>query len=139
MAHRFSIGAVKTGNGLVLASQAEYRRAVSRFGDGTLLTVTIEETKETRPNWLNRFYWGWPIAITAEYCGYTKDEMHEAWKLKFLRLEDSDHPLPTVRSTSDLTEEEMKAYIQQIRIFAATEWNCSIPEINEHLEGEYAA
>lgn len=134
----FEIGATVIDVGhrqrLRFDDESLYLRLVNRMAAGTIVRVSVKEEKESRPNWLNRFYWGFVVAITAECCGYTKDEMHEAWKLKFLRLEDADHPLPTVRSTSSLDEDEMRRYIQDIRMFAAQELNCQVPEINEHLE-----
>lgn len=130
---RFSVGGTNSGGRLVLDDADEFRGLMSRMADGVLVRVTVEEDKDKRPNWLNRFYWGFPIKLTAEHYGYTKDEMHEAWKWRFLRLEDPDHPIPTVRSTTDLSEEEMKDFIQQIRI-AAAEDGIQVPEINEHME-----
>lgn len=117
-----------------LLSRLLTRFAIGVPRDGLRVTVTIAEDRGPRPSWLNRFYWGFIIGPTAEHCGYTKDEMHEAWKLEFLKVEDPDRPLPTVRSTADLSEAEMKAFIQDIRIAAASMWGFQLPEINENLE-----
>lgn len=130
---KFSVGASNQRGRLVLDDADGFRGLMQRMADGVSLTVTIEEERAKRPNWLNRFYWGFVIDPTSEHYGYTKDEMHEAWKWKFLRLEDADHPIPTVRSTTDLTEDEMKRYIEDIRI-AAAEDGVQVPEINEHME-----
>lgn len=131
---KFNIGGVITDKGALEIDRDLFRRLTCRMGRGLRVTVTVEEEREKRPNWLSRFYWGFIIAPTAEHCGYTKDEMHEAWKMAFLKLEDADHPLPTVRSTTDLAEDEMREYIQNIRIAAAQMWGVELPEINEHME-----
>lgn len=130
---RFSVGATNAGGRVVLDDERVYRRLVRQMASGVRLTITVEEEHEKRPNWINRFYWGFVVAITAEHYGYTKDEMHEAWKWRFLRLEDSDHPIPTVRSTTSLSEDEMRRYIEDIRIAAAQD-GVQVPEVNEHME-----
>lgn len=130
---RFAVGGVNASGKLMLDDAEEFRGLMARMADGVAVLVTVEEQREKRPNWLNRFYWGFVVKLTSEHYGYTKDEMHEAWKWLFLRLEDPDHPIPTVRSTTDLSEAEMNVYIQDIRIKAAED-GVQIPEVNEHME-----
>jgi hypothetical protein len=116
---------------LVLDDERGFREAMWRMKEG-LVVVKIEQPQRT--NALNRFYWKFVIKPTSEAYGYTPDEMHEAWKWKFLRLEDPDRPMPTVRSTTDLTNKEMFEYIELIRIQAAGDFSLQIPEYCEHLE-----
>lgn len=71
------------------------------------------------------------MAILAEHTGYTRDELHEALKWRFLRLEDADHPLPTVKSTTELTTAQFEEYLEQVRTFGSVELGCYIPLPNE--------
>lgn len=123
-------GRIEKGK-LCLDDDRAFKTAMWRMKEGPVL-VKIEQPQRT--NALNRFYWKFVIGPTSEAYGYTPDEMHEAWKWKFLRLEDPDRPMPTVRSTTELTNKEMFEYIEHIRIQAAGDFSLQIPEYCEHLE-----
>jgi hypothetical protein len=64
-----------------------------------------------------------------EWSGYDKDEMHQALKEKFLRIEKVEG-LPSTRSTADLTTLEFMDYIDEIVRWAATQ-GVDIPEPSE--------
>lgn len=82
--------------------------------DGLVL-VTVGPLFSARSGQANRFYWGVVIPTLAEHWGYTKDELHDALKWKFLRVDNPDFPMPTVRSTATLTTEEFQEYVNQVR------------------------
>jgi hypothetical protein len=100
---------------------------LQEFDDGHAI-VRIARRKAHRSQQANNYYWGVVIALTADYCGYEPEEMHDAFKLKFLRSEDTDHPLPTVKSTASLTTDEFWDYIDQIKRFAASELGVYVPD-----------
>ncbi len=52
--------------------------------------VTIVKHRESMSGQSKRFYFGVVVPLIAEFCGYEKDEMHEALAWKFLRIEDDD-------------------------------------------------
>lgn len=104
--------------------------------DGTHVFVTIKKiTRETlRSVEQNRYYWGIVIKLLADYTGYTKEEMHEALKYKFLRYENVPG-LPTVLSTTQLSTVEFESYLEQVRRWAAIEFGVYIPLPREVEEG----
>ncbi len=57
---------------------------------GCDVDVTITKHKDAMSGRQRRYYFGAIVPLIAEYCGYEKDEMHEALAWKFLRIEDDD-------------------------------------------------
>lgn len=131
------VGQVDPQARLRLDHPPAYTRFVRRY-IGRRLQVVISPFKgELRSLALNRYYWGIVLELLAEHCGYTREEMHEALKFKFLRMEaesDVRFGLPKVGSTAQLTNAEFLRYLEDVRIFAATELGLYIPEPNEGLE-----
>ncbi len=123
------IGAVDKAGKLTLAD----RDALSGYLRGLIgpVELVIRKRRAKRSDPQNRYYWGVVIALTAEYCGYQPEEMHDAWKLKLLRQEDPDHPMPTIRSTTSLSTQEFEDYLERIRTIAATDLGVVIPLPNE--------
>lgn len=97
---------------------------------GQVVEVVVRRPRKHRSDRQNRYYWGVLIAILAEHCGYTSEELHEALKWKFLRVE-ADGPLPTVRSTTSLSTVEFEEYLEKVRIWASTDLDVYIPLPNE--------
>ena len=79
----------------------------------------------------NAAYWAIVVPAIADYCGYEKDEAHEALKFRFLRKGEPDALLPTTRSTTELTVQEFEDYVRQVRQFAAETLGLDIPEPSE--------
>jgi hypothetical protein len=132
----FGIGV--SAQGKVQMDERE-RKALDRF----LLTLagkpaelTVKRARATRSNQQNRFWWGVLVPAIAEHCGYTNDEMHEALKHKFLRLDaDPDkHGLVRVRSTATLDTKEFTDLIENVVTWAGVEFGLDI-----HLPGDIAA
>lgn len=95
--------------------------------EGVDVEVTLRKVRRQRSLKQNRAYFGLIVAAIAEHCGYTKDEAHEALAFKFLRQGEPDAPLPTRRSTADLTTKEFEEYQAQVKQFAAEELGLFIP------------
>ena len=70
------------------------------------------------------------VDLLAAHTGYTSDEMHEALKMKFLRITRPNLP-DTVQSTARLTKDQFCEYIDNIQKWAATEMGCVIPDANQ--------
>jgi hypothetical protein len=92
------------------------------------VTLSVEPKKKHRSHNQNAYYWGVVIDLLAYHFGYTPEEMHEALKWKFLRV---DGPVPTVRSTRKLTTKEFMEFIEKVQIWAASEYQVDIPSPNE--------
>lgn len=100
--------------------------------------VEIKRDRENRSCQQNKYYWGVVISMISEYTGFFPDETHELLKVKFLSYDKafkSTGEAHTIsRSTTDLDTWEFENYLQQCRIFAATEIELIIPLPNECLE-----
>lgn len=92
--------------------------------------ITIRRHRKTRSDRQHRYYFGVVVAVLAEFTGYTSDEMHDALKWKFLRV-DPESLLPTVRSTTSLTTVEFEDFLELVRAWAAADLGVVIPLPNE--------
>lgn len=100
---------------------------------GKPIVITIKQERATRSNQQNRYWWGVVVPLIAEHLGYTNDEMHEALKYKFLRLEAESAPadLPKIRSTASLNTKEFTDLIENVITWAGSEFGLQIPLPNE--------
>lgn len=97
--------------------------------EGCRVDESLKRRRETRSDNQNRYYWGVIIEILSEHCGYTKDEMHDALKYKFLSDRCPDEKgLVKIKSTAKLKTDEFIQYTNQIVIWAAEEMNVFIPD-----------
>lgn len=122
-------GLVDPRGKLTLDRQSDFVRYVRTFA-GKPVELVIRRPRKHRSDRQHRYYFGVVVAILAEHLGYTSDEMHDALKGKFL-CEDPDAKLPRIRSTTSLSTVEFEAFLEQIRTFASTDFNCYIPLPNE--------
>lgn len=95
--------------------------------------VRVDKHKKERSNEQNRYYWGVVIQILGDELGMLDDEAHEAMKMLFLRKVafTTIGDVETIRSTASLSTKEFEAYLEKIRVWAATEMNIYIPLPNE--------
>lgn len=91
--------------------------------------VIVRRLQKKRSKNQNAYYRGVVIKIFANHLGYFPDEMHEICRQKFLLIEDGRFQY--VRSTKSLSTSEMEDYLAKIRMWAASEYSCYIPEPNE--------
>jgi hypothetical protein len=132
MKQRWSADVVDGGK-IVFRHPAEAMRHL-RGLSGKHIVCTFEEWKDKRSDPQNRYWWGVVVAVLADHCGYSSDEMHDALKFKFLRDEAEQGPLVKVRGTSTLSTAEFAKLIDDVRLWAETELHCYIPS-----PGEWAA
>lgn len=99
--------------------------------DGKQWDVEIKPHKKQRTVRANNLYWQWLTIIGAE-IGYTKDEMHDIFREKFLPV-DHDEVIGIKRkrltstSAPDFSTAMMSEYMQQIDRFAAQELGILLP------------
>jgi hypothetical protein len=105
---------------------------VDKLKDGTHVFVTVEKITREKQRSLdqNAYYWGVVVKILAGETGYTKDEMHEALKVKFLTYENVKG-IPTVLSTANLNTKQFEVYLEMVRRWAAMDLGIVIPEPNQ--------
>lgn len=122
-------GEVKEGK-LKLVREAEFRSLVKLL-DGKPVELEIRKRKKKRSTSQNSYYWGVVIPLMQEAFGYpTPEEMHDALRWHFLQKRDC--PMPTVKSTTELSTEEFTTYIENCRRVAA-EMGVYIPDPGEQL------
>ena len=121
-------------NGKIEIPNRAGMNALLKFLAGKAVTIAIAEAKRSRSDNQNRYYWGVVVKMLGDELGYAQDEMHDALKFKFLRLEaepEKGRVLETVRSSSKLKTDEFEDYVERIRIWAASELGIVIPLPNE--------
>lgn len=97
--------------------------------EGKEVEIVVRKKRARRSLRQNRYYWGVVIAVLAEHCGYTSDEMHEALKEKFLGTAERDeHGLIKIGSTAVLSKDEFVQYTNRIIIWAAESLCLYIPD-----------
>ena len=110
----------------------KYLRHLEKIQFGTHVFITIEKITREKQRSLdqNAYYWGVVVKILAWEIGYTKDEMHEALKVKFLTYENVKG-IPTVLSTANLNTKQFEVYLEMVRRWAAMDLGIVIPEPNQ--------
>lgn len=121
-------GIINAGR-LFFQNRNQFDDYLAKYKDGTRVEVTVRKYRRTRTLEQNRYYWGVVIYILADFFGYSKEEMHEAMKWKFLKQ--VDMPIETVRSTTDLSTKEFSDYIENIVRWASSEYQVVIPDPND--------
>lgn len=86
----------------------------------------------------NKYYWGCVIQTLSDETGYSKDEMHEIIKHKFLTehkvCKGSNNKIEMVqlsKSTSSLDTKEFEELMSKIRMWASYSLGIFIQEPNE--------
>ena len=116
------------GDKVVLDNPEGVRQAMQKVKNGFII---VEKLFKQRSVQQNAYYWGVVIYELSGYTGFTSDEMHEALKWQFLRIHSERGDIDSVKSTTDLSTTEFEDYLEQIRIWAASEFGVVIPEPNE--------
>jgi hypothetical protein len=98
---------------------------------GCQVEWTLRKKRVGRTDRANRYYFGVVVPLIAEYCGYERDEMHEALAMKFLRIEDC--PItgtPRRKHTPETNSKEFATYVDSCIRFAA-ELGVYVPQPGE--------
>ena len=77
-----AFGTVKNGK-LILNNERRFNDNLNIF-EGEEIEIRIKVRTNNRSNEQNSLYWKW-INIMSEETGFTKEEMHELIKYKFLK------------------------------------------------------
>lgn len=93
--------------------------------EGKPFVLELSAKKKYRSDNQNKYYWGVIIPIIQEYTGYTKDEVHDFLKVKFLT--DKSGKIPRIKSTSDLSTIEFERYWIAIAQYFGQEHGVEIP------------
>jgi len=111
------------------------KKFIDSLDEGDKWEVVIQERVKQRTKAQNRLYWSWVKPI-ADYCGYTKKQMHYELRLKFLGEESWTTNKGEVRSepisTTDLTVEEFAEFLNKIDLLAR-KFNIVLPYPDDYL------
>lgn len=132
-----------TGGALHLNSRSAFIKDLQCFNDMEVV-VTVEKRKKKRSSPQNRYYHGCVIpslrhAMEAKGCLIQSNEIvHLLCKFKFLKGEivntATGEVIPTIGSTTKLSTLDFENYLEQIRAYAASEYDCVIALPNEQTE-----
>jgi hypothetical protein len=97
--------------------------------EGKDVEVVVRPWRKTRSVRQNKFLWAVPYQLIADATGYSREEVHDAMRLLFLK--DENRSIPTLKSTTSLTTVEMNLYWEQMQRFASEKLDLQIPNPNE--------
>ena len=96
--------------------------------EGKDIIFTILENKDYRTNSQNKLWWKY-MQILSTDLGFTKDEMHDLCKLKFLKRERFEDGIKVeyLKSTAQLTKKEFNKLVDEVIIWAAQTFSINLP------------
>lgn len=105
--------------------------------DNKRVEITIQKLKSTRSLQQNRLWWLYMTIISKE-IGYTKEEIHEICKFKFLKREKVDEitgeVFPYLESTTKLSKSDFADMVNDLIQWSAETFGISLPLPNEQTE-----
>ena len=124
------IGDVKDGK-LVVRNPQGFKKWVATL-EGKIVQLVVRPKRKNRTLPQNAYYWGVVIEVlrnSEPFRGYTPDMVHEHLKWRFLQRRDL--PFETVGSTAALSTSEMGEYMENIKMWAASDLEIFIPDPNQ--------
>jgi len=96
--------------------------------EGKDIIFTLKENKDYRTNAQNKLWWKY-MQILSTDLGFTKDEMHDLCKIKFLKRERYEDGIKVeyLKSTAQLTKKEFKKLVDDVIIWAAQTFSINLP------------
>ena len=96
--------------------------------EGKDIIFTLKENKDYRTNSQNKLWWKYMQILGAD-LGYSKDEMHDICKLKFLKRERFEDGIKVeyLKSTAQLTKKEFTKLVDDVIIWAAQTFSINLP------------
>lgn len=107
---------IKNGK-MVLKERIRFIQHLSSLEEKAV-DVIVRKHKKKRSNQQNKYYWAAVVGIPAKHYGYLPEEMHDAFKMIFLRCHEEGKP-ETVKSTSSLSTVEFSEYVEKCQQWCA--------------------
>ena len=124
-------------NGRLQKSTANAIRSDLAGFEGKRVEITISRAKSKRSTLQNALYWVY-VTILADELGYTKQEMHDVIKYKFLKyekvFEKTGEILMTFGSTTQLSRSDFADLIDELQRWAAESLGVVLPEPGKQIE-----
>ena len=122
-----AFGTIKKGN-LILNNKRRFKDNLLEY-EGKEVEIRIRERKNKRTNEQNSLYWKW-IEVISKSLGYTREEMHELIKYKFLKrstIKKNGVEEVKLKSTTTLTVNEFSQFMNDIYFWSNNTLNISLP------------
>lgn len=122
-----AFGTVKNGK-LILNNERRFNDNLNIF-EGEEIEIRIKVRTNNRSNEQNSLYWKW-INIMSEETGFTKEEMHELIKYKFLKrtsINNNGVEEVKLKSTTTLTVKEFTKLMDDILYWSNNTLNINLP------------
>lgn len=120
-------GIVKEGK-LILNNRRNFMDQLQQF-EGKDVEVRIRQRSEKRTKEQNSLYWKW-IEVLSNETGFTKDEMHELIKYKYLKrniINSEGVEEVVIKSTTTMTTKEFSQFMNDILFWANSTLNINLP------------
>lgn len=105
--------------------------------EGKRVEIKIQKLKSTRSHQQNRLWWLY-VTIISNEIGYSKDELHEILKYKFLRLSKVDQKTGEIfeycGSTAKLSKSAFIELVDNLIRWSAETFNITLPLPGEQME-----
>ena len=122
-----AFGTVKNGK-LILNNERRFNDNLNIF-EGEEIEIRIKVRTNNRSNEQNSLYWKW-INIMSEETGFTKEEMHELIKYKFLKrtsINNNGVEEVKLKSTTSLTVKEFTKLMDDVLYWSNNTLNINLP------------
>lgn len=127
-------GSIKDGK-LTIRNRHRFDEELNSTKDMDVV-ITVEKYVAKRSTAQNALWWVY-MGILSKELGYTKEEIHEICKFKFLKrqkvIEQTAEVVEYLESTAKLNKAEFGTLIDSLIIWAA-EMNIVLPEPNEQFK-----
>ena len=113
---------------IVFDDKAKFINDVSKMSDGIRVVIEVREAENVRTNNQNRLWWSW-MNIIADELGYSKQEIHDILKYKFLLKEEiiDGEIHQSLKSTTTLTKKEFQKLTHDVFFWANDTFNINLP------------
>ena len=122
-----AFGTVKNGK-LILNNERRFNDNLNIF-EGEEIEIRIKVRTNNRTTEQNSLYWKW-INIMSEETGFTKEEMHELVKYKFLKrtsINNNGVEEVKLKSTTSLTVKEFTKLMDDVLYWSNNTLNINLP------------
>ena len=122
-----AFGTIKNGK-LILNNERRFNDNLNIF-EGEEIEIRIKVRTNNRSNEQNSLYWKW-INIMSEETGFTKEEMHELVKYKFLKrtsINNNGVEEVKLKSTTSLTVKEFTKLMDDVLYWSNNTLNINLP------------
>ena len=120
---------VKISNGkIIYKTNQKLVDYIQTISDNSIADITITIKEDSRSNSQNKLWWRW-MQIIGDTIGYSKNEMHELLKVKFLTREYilDGETKKYIKSTATLSKQEFNKLTNDVFFWANDTLSINLP------------